>query len=111
MRFILLAVMILVTGSAPAETRRPDAPIFPPGTLTCEQAVAPDQIAHSRDWLFGYLTALGESLGPPGIWLGDPDTISSVFNETCTAYPKFTLVEAARWVALTLQDRRYHKKK
>ena len=111
MRLIFLAGLILVAGSALAETRRTDAPVFPPGTLTCEQAITPDNIVRSRDWLFGYLTALGKSFGPPRVWLGDADTISSVFDQTCAAYPKFTLAEAARWVVLTLQDRQFTRKK
>ena len=111
MRTILVAGMILFCASADAQTRRSDAPIFPPGTLTCQQATSPEQIGHARDWLFGYLTAFGESFAPPSVWLGDADTIVSILDQTCAAFPKFTLVEAARWVILTLQDRRYNKKK
>ena len=96
---------------AAAQTRRADAPIFGFGTTKCEAAVAPDQIERAREWLHGYLTAFGESFGPPSIWLGDADTVSALFDETCAAFPKFTMVEAARWVILTLQDRRYNKKK
>ncbi len=110
MRRTLLAGMIVLAAPAVAETRK-QTPVFPPGSMTCEQAVAPERIETARAWLNGYLTAFGESLAPPSLWPGDPDTISTLFNETCAAFPKFTLVEAARWVILTLQDRRYNKKK
>ena len=111
LRWAAFASAVLVAATATAQTRRADAPVFGTGALTCQQAMAPDQIARSRDWLFGYLTAFGESFGPPSIWLGDPESIVAIFDHTCAAFPKFTLVEAARWVILTLQDRRYNKKK
>ncbi len=104
--FLFLSIL-----PAAAQTRRADAPIFGFGTTKCEAAVAPEQIARSREWLSGYLTAFGESFGPPSIWLGDADTVTTLFDETCAAFPKFTMVEAARWVILTLQDRRYNKRK
>lgn len=111
MRRVFLAAMIaLLAPAAVAETRK-QTPVFPPGSMTCEQAVSPDRIENARAWLNGYLTAFGESLAPPSLWPDDPDTISTLFGETCAAFPKFTLVEAARWVILTLQDRRYNKRK
>lgn len=110
MRRILLAGMIVLAVPAVADTRK-QTPVFPPGSMICEQAVTPDRIENARAWLNGYLTAFGESLAPPSLWPDDPETISTLFNETCAAFPKFTLVEAARWVILTLQDRRYSKKK
>ena len=111
MRRTLLAGMIALSAPMVVADTRKETPVFPPGSMTCEQAVAPDRIDHSRAWVNGYLTAFGESLAPPSLWPGDPDTIATLFNETCAAFPKFTLVEAARWVILTLQDRRFNKKK
>ncbi len=111
MRRILLAGMIALLAQAAAADTRKETPVFPPGSMTCEQAVAPDRIEHARAWLNGYLTAFGESLAPPSLWPGDPETISTLFSETCAAFPKFTLVEAARWVILALQDRRYPRKR
>ena len=97
--------------SASAQSRRSDAPVFGPGDMACQQAMTPDQVGRSREWVFGYLTAFGESFGTSSIWMGDTETVTTIFNETCAAFPKFTLVEAARWVILTLQDRRYMRKK
>ena len=108
---LLLAAALPAQAQSQAQSRRADAPIFGTGSMVCQQAVAPDQIARAREWLNGYLTAFGESFGPPSIWLGDPETVSTLFDETCAAFPKFTLVEAARWVILALQDRRYNKRK
>lgn len=107
MRTAVIAAVLLAAVPAGAQTRRSDAPIFGIGGTPCQQATAPDQIQHSREWLFGYLTAFGESFAPPSIWLGDADTVSAIFDDTCSAFPKFTLVEAAHWVILTLQDRKY----
>lgn len=109
-RTCLAGMIVLAVSTATAETRK-ESPVFPPGSMTCEQATAPDRVEPARAWVYGYLTAFGESLAPPSLWPGDPETIAALFGETCAAFPKFTLVEAARWVILTLQDRHYNKKK
>ena len=107
---VLLASIMMATAVA-AQGRRADAPVFGTGSLQCAQAIAPERLAATREWVFGYLTAFGESFGPPAIWLGDPDAIARITDESCAAFPKFTLVEAARWVILTLQMRHYDKRK
>ena len=97
--------------AAPALAQPRDAapPVFGAGRLSCEQATAPEQANRAEEWLFGYLTALGELSGPR-IWLGDPQIVADIFRRSCAANPKANLAEAARAVILTLQARRPDQK-
>lgn len=110
LRKIVMAIFVLAASAAHAQTRRVDVPVFGAGLQKCEDATKSDALERSRAWIAGYLTAFGESFATPAIWMGDPTTVDVIFNETCAAFPKFTLSEAAHWIILTLQDRRYNKK-
>lgn len=108
-RWILLALCVIAS-PALAQTRGANTPVFGTGRLSCEQAISAEQVGRAEEWLFGYLTAFGESFGPR-FWLGDAQTVSDIFRRSCAANPKANLVEAARSVILTLQARRPEQKK